>query len=111
MRLRLHKLQTEDKQARKLRAKQQLGQQGWKDINGVLHYQGLPYIPEIIQMELISKHHDNLLAGHFGIEKTQKLFSRKYYWPKLHRDIKKYVRGYNVYLASKAICHKPYGNL
>ena len=38
MRLRLHKLQTKDKEAWKLRADQQLGQQGWDNINGVLHH-------------------------------------------------------------------------
>ena len=38
MRLRLHKLQAEDKQAQKLKADQQLGQQGWEDIDNVLHH-------------------------------------------------------------------------
>ena len=79
MKLRLHKLQAKDKQAWKLKANQQPGQQSWKDIDGVLHHQGLPYVPEIIRTELISKHHNNPLAGHFGIKKTRELFSRKYY--------------------------------
>ena len=35
MRLRLPELQDEDKQARKLSADQQLGQQSWDDIDGV----------------------------------------------------------------------------
>lgn len=35
-----------------------LNKDGWKDPKGALHYQ----------------------AGHFGIEKTQKLVARKYYW-------------------------------
>ena len=78
MRLRLQELQGEDKQARKLRAEQPV-KDNWEDINGVLHHQGLPYISEIIRTELISKHHDNPLAGHFGIEKTHKLVTRKYY--------------------------------
>ena len=115
MKLRLHKLQVEDEQARKLRANQQLdqqlGQQGWDDINGVLHHQGLSYVPEIIRMELISRHHDNPLAGYFGIEKTRELLSRKYYWPTLRRDVDNYVRGCDVCLASKAVRHKPYGDL
>ena len=77
----------------------------------MLHHQGLSYIPEIIRTELINRHHDNPLAGHFGIEKTQKLFSRKYYWPTLRRDVEDYVRGCNVCLASKVVRHKPYGDL
>ena len=78
MRLRLQELQGKDKQARKLRAKQPI-KDSWKDIDGVLHHQSLPYISGIIQTELISKHHNNLLAGHFGIEKTRKLVAQKYY--------------------------------
>ncbi len=29
----------------------------------------------------------------------------------LQRDVEAYVKGCNVYLASKAVCHKPYGDL
>ena len=38
MRLTSHKLQAKDKQAQNLRANQKPGQQGWEDINGVLHH-------------------------------------------------------------------------
>ena len=62
-------------------------------------------------MELISQYHDNLLAGHFGINKTRELIVRKYYWPTLRRDIKAYVKGCDICLAFKAVRHKPYGNL
>ena len=109
MKLRLHKLQAEDKYARKLRAEQLV--KDWQDIDGMLYHQSLPYVPEIIQTELISRHHKNPLAGHFKIEKTRKLFSRKYYWPTLRRDIGDYVRGCDICLALKAVRHKPYGNL
>ena len=77
MRLRLHKLQAEDEHACKLRAKQLA--KDWRDIEGVLYHQSLPYVPEIIRTELISRHHDDPLAGHFGIEKTRELLFRKYY--------------------------------
>ena len=51
------------------------------------------------------------MADYFGIEKTRKLIAQKYYWPTLRRDVNDYVRGCNIYLALKAIQHKPYGNL
>ena len=111
MRLRLHKLQVEDKQARKLRADQQFDQQGWENLDGVLHHQGFPYIPEIIRTELINRYHDDLLAGHFGIEKTRKLIAQKYYWPTLRHDVEDYVKGCNVCLALKTVRHKLYGDL
>ena len=109
MRLRLQELQSKDKQARKLRAEQPV--KDWQDIKGVLHYQGLPYVPEIIRTELISRHYNDPLAGHFGIEKTRELVARKYYWPTLRHDVDDYVKGCDVCLASKAVRHKPYGDL
>ena len=75
MRLRLHELQAKDKQARKTRAEHS---EGWDNINGVLYYQGLFYVPEIIRIELISRHHNNQFAGHFDIEKTRELILQKY---------------------------------
>ena len=109
MRLRLPDLQGNDDQARKLRVAEL--PEGWEDIEGVLQYGGLPYIPEIIRSELISRHHDDPLAGHFGIDKTRELIARKYYWPTLRQDIEAYVKGCDVCLASKAVRHKPYGDL
>ena len=78
MRLKLQELQDEDNQARKVKTEQP-GNTNWNDIDSVLHNQGLSYVPEIIRIELISKHHDNSLVGHFGIEKIRELITRKYY--------------------------------
>ena len=108
MRLRLQELQAKDKQAQKTKAEHS---EGCNNIDGVLHYQDLPYIPEIIRTKLISKNHDDLLAGYFGIEKTHELIAQKYYWPTLRRDVKDYIRGCNIYLALKAVWHKPYNDL
>ena len=110
MRLRLQKLQDEDDQARKVRIEQP-GNANWQDVEGVLHHQSLSYVPEIIRTELISRHHNNLLVSHFGIEKIRKLLSRKYYWPMLRHNIENYVRGCDICLASKAVWHKPYGDI
>ncbi len=60
---------------------------------------------------MIGRHQDNPLVGHFGIEKTCKLIARKYYWPTVQRDVKAYVKGCDVCLTSKAVCHKLYGDL
>ena len=109
MRLRLPDLQSDDNQARKLRFADLPKE--WKDIKEMLQYGGLFYIPEIIWLELISQYYNNPLVGHFGIDKTQELIARKYYWPTLRQDIEAYVKGCNVCLASKAVRHKPYGNL
>ena len=109
MRLKLVELQAEDGQARKIRA-EKLGR-NWDDSNEILHHQGLLYVLKIIRTELISRHYDDLLAGHFSIKKTRELVARKYYWETLRHDVEVYVRGCDVCLASKAVRHKPYGNL
>ena len=90
MNLRLPKLQDNNKEAKVLRA----GgfPKGWKEVEGVLQYRGLPYIPEIISFKVISCHHDDPLAGHFGIDETKELVGRKYYWPSLRKNVKNYVR-------------------
>ena len=77
----------------------------------MLHHQGLPFVPEVIRTKLISRHHDDPLTGHFGIDKTRELVGRKYYWPSLRKNVEAYVKVCNVCLALKAVRHKPYGNL
>ena len=110
MRLKLSELQESDPEAQELKSKKQL-LDSWKDIDGVLHHQGLPFVPEVIQTELISQHYDDPLAKHFGIDKTKDLVDRKYYWLGLRRDIEAYVKGCDVCLGSKTVRHKPYGDL
>ncbi len=65
MRMSLPELQDDDKEAMKLRSEGL--PEGWEDIEQVLHYQGLPYVPKVIRSELISRHYDDPLADHFSI--------------------------------------------
>ncbi len=65
----------------------------------------------IVRTELISRYHDKLPADKFGIEKTQELITRKYYWLTLRLNVKTYVTGCDVYLTLKAVKHKLYGDL
>ena len=109
MRLRLAELQDKDEETKVLRAGGL--PESWEDVEGVLHYQGVPYVPKIIRSEVISRHYNDLLVGHFGIDKTKELVGRKYYWPNLRKDVENYVRRCDVCLASKAVRHKPYGDL
>ena len=77
MRLWLAELQESNKESRKIREKGL--KEGYKEVDRVLHHQGLLFIPEIIQTELISYYHNDSLTGHFGINKTKELIGRKYY--------------------------------
>ena len=68
MRLRLQDLQESYSKAQKIRAKGL--KEGWEEANEVLHHQSLLFVPKVIQMEFISRQHDDLLAGHLGFDKT-----------------------------------------
>lgn len=85
--------------------------EGWKDDNGVAQYQDLLYVPEIMCSKLISCHYIDLLVGYFEIDKIQELVAKKYHWPIFYHNIKIYVRGYDVCLASKTVCYKSYRDL
>ena len=68
-------------------------------------------MPKAIWTKLINRHHNDFLAGHFGIEKTHELLVQKYFWPLLWHDVEAYVKGCDIYLVLKAVRHKPYNNL
>ena len=61
--------------------------------------------------KVISRHNDDLLVGHFGIKKIRELVIRKYFWSTLHQNVKAYLKGYNICLASKVVCHTLYKDL
>ena len=85
---------------------------GWKkNEDGVLCHQSLLYMPEIVRTKLISRYHDYLLTSYFGINKTQKLITQKYYWPIFCRDVEAYLIGCDICLTLKTVRHKPYSDL
>ncbi len=66
MKTRLPELQDDNKEAKKLRSDGL--SEGWKDIEEVLHYQGLLYVLKVIRSELISTYHDDpLLLANAGL--------------------------------------------
>ena len=75
MRLKLQELQETDSKAQELRSKE-----GYKEVKGILYQQGLLFVLEAIQTKLISRHHNDPLAGYFDIKKTFELLVQKYFW-------------------------------
>jgi transposase InsO family protein len=55
--------------------------------------------------------HDDPTAGHLGHKKTLTLVQRKYYWPKMNRDVKDYVEGCDICQRTKARRRKPAGEM
>ena len=71
MRLRLLELQKSDNKAQKVKAEEL--KDNYKDIDVVLYHQRLLFVLKSIQTKLISRHHDDFLVKHFGINKIKDL--------------------------------------
>src|SRR5215471_4800150 len=63
----------------------------WQD--ELLLHDNLIYVPhdDALRVELMQTHHDDPLAGHYGVAKTLELLMRNYYFPKMHKYVKKYI--------------------
>ncbi|MBW0559857.1 hypothetical protein O181_099572, partial [Austropuccinia psidii MF-1] len=64
-----------------------------------------------LQLDILQKHHDSLLAGHPGQEKTLKLIKRDFYWAGMNQIIKDYVSSCQKCSRNKNIHHKKFGLL
>jgi Integrase zinc binding domain len=54
------------------------------------------YVPEGAREHLLKRYHDSLMAGHQGAYITSDLLVRKYFWPGLMSDVKKWVRSCDI---------------
>jgi len=79
----------------------------------LLWYQGKIWIPkdEGIRTTLIAKHHEPPQAGHGGMAKTTALISRRYYWPKIREDIKRFIKNCDTCQRTKMVRHALHGLL
>lgn len=50
------------------------------------------YVPLKERNSIIKSHHEDLMAGHPGIEWTSTKIATKYFWPSLQDDVDKFVR-------------------
>ena len=83
------------------------------DTQGLLRCDGAVYVPEdeAVRDELLKRHHDDPLAGHFGSDKTTELLRRKFFWGTINKDIKAYVDTCDICQRTKARRHRPYGEM
>jgi hypothetical protein len=63
----------------------------FKSENGLLLREGKIYVPKELRLRVLQTHHDHKLRGHPGIRKTQQVILGTYFWPGLHKDVKRYV--------------------
>ena len=66
-----------------------------KRIEGMWYKDGRQVVTNSLEHKhtLIQSHHDPLVYGHPGINRTIRLMERYYRWPQLQKDVADYVRG------------------
>lgn len=79
---------------------------------GKLYVRRRLYVPndDMLHLRLLQLCHDNAAAGHPGKAKTHELLARSYFWPGLHRTIRRYIRNCAVCSRMKT-SHLPYQGL
>lgn len=60
-------------------------------------------VPYEDRKEILSKCHDDVLAGHFGVAKTHHKIANLYYWPTLFQDVKEYVEDCEICKSYKPV--------
>ena len=80
---------------------------------GYLWYQKRLYISdyEPLKLRLIQNHYDAPAAGHPGQAKTLELLTRSYYWPRMYRDVDRYLKNCHTCQRARTSWHAPYGIL
>jgi len=50
------------------------------------------YLPTTLHKKVLNMFHDNKLSGHRGVKETYLRIQERFSWPKLHKDVEKYVQ-------------------
>ena len=84
----------------------------WHDA-GFLRLNNRMYVPDNANLRLwvLQYHHDHVLTGHLGQNKTLELIWRHYTWPNICDDVQKFCKSCITCMRSKPQHHKPYRSL
>ena len=88
-----------------------LSGQPYSHVDKRLYHEGKIYVSATLRDVILDRYHDASLTGHFDAEKTQTLIQRKYFWPKLTRDVSEHVTSCSICAIIKSSRHKPYNKL
>lgn len=58
-------------------------------------------VPEGARLAVLKECHDNVLAAHGGYAKTVRRIGEKYFWPRMHNEVRKYLAKCDVCKAAK----------
>jgi len=84
-----------------------------KDDAGFLRFDDRMYVPDNanLRLRVLQYHHDHVLAGHLGQNKTLELIWRHYTWPTIRNNVQKFCKSCVTCMRSKPQRHRPYRSL
>jgi hypothetical protein len=86
-----------------------------QDLNykdGLFYKDNRVVVPNVLgtKIDVLVEHHDSLMGGHMGIDKTTERIARLFWWPGMHLDIENHVRTCPACQVSKHRNWKPQGH-
>jgi len=84
-----------------------------KDNASFLRFDGRMYVLDNANLclRVLQYHHNHVLAGHLGQNKTLELIQRHYTWPNICDDVQKFCKSCVTCMQSKPQRHRPYRSL
>ena len=64
-----------------------------------------------LRTKLLEEYHDIKIARHLGIDKTYEAIRHNYFWPKMSKDVRKFVLTCDSYQHNKSSNQQPAGLL
>jgi len=85
----------------------------WREVDSIMYKEGKVYVPkdEKLRVVIIRLHHDTPIGGHRRQWKTVELVTRKFWWPGITKEMKRYVEGCDAYQYNKNCTEQPVGKL
>lgn len=78
---------------------------------GIIHFEGLVYVPTNLRQKVVEQHHDPRIYGHPGVGKTMEHVRRNYYFPGMRKSVEKHIAVCIECNQNKHARHKPYGDM
>ncbi len=81
--------------------------------NDFLKFRKRYYVSEkkFLKIELLKRHHDDILTNHFDVKKTIEFLNKKYHWSKMIKYVKFYIKTCDVCQRTKTFKHLFYNDL
>ena len=64
-----------------------------------------------VKSRILAEAHDSTVGGHFGTQRTYSTIVKRFFWPRMFQEVKRYVKGCGTCARTKPSNQKPYGLL